>query len=160
MPRRALLLLVGLSLGSLPALAAPPADEIARTIRQLGDDDFDRREAASRRLEDFGLDAWPALQRAKTSEGDAEVRLRCARLLDVGAQRLFAPLRQLNGHEQQGQRPGRSPRTANGCSAAATTPSCLLNLWDLATGEQLAIKQDRAGGVWAVALSPDGEAAA
>jgi WD40 repeat protein len=155
MPRRALLLLLGLSLGSLPALAAPPADEVARTIRQLGDDDYDRREAASRRLEDLGLDAWPALRRAKNSEGDAEMRTRCARLLDDGARRLFAPLRTLSGHEDQ----------VNALSISTDSKRLLsgsndgsARLWDLTTGEQLAIKQqDKPGGIWAVALSSDGK---
>ena len=154
MLRRVLLLLLGLALGSLSALAEPPADEVARCIRQLGDDDYDRREAASRRLEELGLDVWPALRRAMNSEGDAEVRARCARLLDVGAQRLFGPLRQLNGHEQQVNALAIS---ADGKRLLSGGNDASARLWDLTTGEQLAIKQDKAGGVWAVALAPDGK---
>jgi WD40 repeat protein len=154
MPRRALLLPLSLALSTLPVLAATPPEEIARCIKQLGDDDFDRREAASRRLGELGLEAWPALREGVARGGDAEVRSRCARLLDEGGKRMFAPLRNLNGHEQQVNVlaiSADSTRLLSGGNDASA------RLWDLTTGEQTASKQDKAGGVWAVALSPDGK---
>ena len=55
-----------------PAPSTMPA-EIDRLIRQLGDDDFDVREAASRALEAIGEPAWDALQKAVRGT-DAEVQ--------------------------------------------------------------------------------------
>ena len=57
----ALLVLVLLSV-PLVVAAAPDDGEIARLVKQLGDDDFDKREAASKRLTETGepalFDAW------------------------------------------------------------------------------------------------------
>ncbi len=65
-------------------LAAPPAtplpSQIAGLIKQLGDDDFERREEASRRLRDAGEIAEPALEKAADSD-DAEVRKRARAIL-------------------------------------------------------------------------------
>src|SRR4051794_21979826 len=62
----------------LPA-AAPPAGpsaaEVGRLIVQLGDDDFDTREAATARLKEIGEPALAALREALTSD-DLEVRTR------------------------------------------------------------------------------------
>jgi hypothetical protein len=63
---------------SLPA-AAPPAGplgaEVGRLIGQLGDDDFDRREAATARLKTAGEPALDALHKATASD-DPEARRR------------------------------------------------------------------------------------
>jgi hypothetical protein len=59
--------------------AATPAD-IERLIKQLGDDDFDKREAASRALEAIGEPAREALLRAAIDRDDAEVRRRAEKL--------------------------------------------------------------------------------
>jgi len=47
--------------------ARPREDRIAALIKQLGDDDFERREAASKALDKIGEDALPQLWRATTS---------------------------------------------------------------------------------------------
>ena len=71
--------------GTFLLAAAPPAGpsgaEVGRLIGQLGDDDFDRREAATRRLKRAGETALDALHKALSSD-DPEVRLR-ARLTPV-----------------------------------------------------------------------------
>ncbi|MCY2932429.1 MAG: hypothetical protein NTV86_23625 [Planctomycetota bacterium] len=65
---------------SAPATA--PADgEIARLIRELGDDRWAVREAATERLGDMGEEAAPALRQALQSE-DPEVKARSQKLLD------------------------------------------------------------------------------
>jgi hypothetical protein len=49
----------------VPVVAADPDDvEIARLIKQLGDDDFAKREAATTRLEEMGESALDALDKA------------------------------------------------------------------------------------------------
>ena len=64
-----------------PVVAAPDDAEIARLIKQLGDDDFDKREAASKELKAIGEPARAALQEAAASSKDAEIRQRASRLM-------------------------------------------------------------------------------
>jgi hypothetical protein len=53
----------------VPAVADDPdAKQIALLVKQLGDDDFDKREAASKRLAEIGAPALAALQKATTSD--------------------------------------------------------------------------------------------
>ena len=63
-----------------PARAAD-AEEIARLIRDLDDDDIDVRERADARLAARGADAAPALRKALEGGPSAEVRRRVERLL-------------------------------------------------------------------------------
>ena len=75
-----------------PFLLAEDATEvtrerIAKLIAQLGADDFDARETASRELLSVGLAAESALQRAATAD-DLELKLRAEQLLTK-----IAPLR-------------------------------------------------------------------
>src|SRR4051812_5279559 len=76
----------------LPVAAADPPDdkEIARLIKQLGDDDFARRQEAARRLERIGEPALEALDRARTSD-DAEVSRRAAAIVKTIETRLYGP---------------------------------------------------------------------
>lgn len=64
---------------SRPGSAADPAP-IAEAVRDLGDDDFDKREAASARLLLAGTPALPHLEKALQSP-DAEVRRRVGDIL-------------------------------------------------------------------------------
>jgi tetratricopeptide (TPR) repeat protein len=59
----------------------PTAEDIARAVKQLGDDDFETREKASRLLWSAGAAAEPAL-RAAIKNGDAEVVLRAKDILE------------------------------------------------------------------------------
>jgi WD40 repeat protein len=58
-------------------------EKIARLIKQLGDDSFRRREAASKQLKDIGEPAREALEEAVTNSGDIEIRQRARRLLQA-----------------------------------------------------------------------------
>jgi hypothetical protein len=82
-----LLLVVGFGGDATSALlpaAAPPAGpsaaEIDRLVKQLGDEEFDRREAASQRLSRIGEPALTHLRRAER-DPDLEVRKRAATLV-------------------------------------------------------------------------------
>lgn len=55
--------------------------EIARLVEQLGDDDFEKRQQASRKLEAMGSKALPALVRALTTTSDLEVQRRATKLV-------------------------------------------------------------------------------
>jgi len=68
-------------------LYAQPAQEtmtarVARLIRQLGHDDFAKREAASKELDAIGEPALDALRTAAASDGDAEIRRRAERIVE------------------------------------------------------------------------------
>ena len=56
------------------------ADRIARLIKQLGDDSFTKREAASKELEGIGAPAVAALRKAAASSDDPEIRWRAKRI--------------------------------------------------------------------------------
>jgi hypothetical protein len=62
----------------------PPVEEIQRLIRQLGDNCFQMREEASKRLLDMGSPAIPWLEGAAESN-DPEVRHRAWRIIDQRA---------------------------------------------------------------------------
>jgi uncharacterized protein (TIGR03067 family) len=74
--------------------AAPPArvdtKRIAALVRQLGDEEFDRREEATRALNDVGEPALPALRLAVAKSDNLEIRRRARRLTEVIAGRLAA----------------------------------------------------------------------
>jgi hypothetical protein len=59
----------------------PEQDRIAGLIKQLGDDDFARREGATRELETIGQPALEALGKAAVGSSDLEVRSRAADLV-------------------------------------------------------------------------------
>ncbi len=87
MPARLFVLLFLLSLCGAAAAQVPlPADDVAarieRLIGQLGDDAFDRREAASKDLAAIGNRARSALERA-TKSSDPEVASRAKAILDA-----------------------------------------------------------------------------
>jgi hypothetical protein len=65
-----------------------PANQIARLIEQLGNDDFAIRETASKELEAIGEPALSALRRAAVSSPDAEIQWRAERVVQVLAARV------------------------------------------------------------------------
>src|SRR5262245_6152675 len=74
--------IVWLLLAALGSLAAPPTpEEIAKAIKQLGDDSFEVRQAASKLLRTAGKAAEPALEEAAKST-DAEISRRSKEILE------------------------------------------------------------------------------
>ena len=61
--------------------APPDKEQIAKLVKQLGDNDFDVREAASRKLLEVGEPAEDALATAAKSD-DAEVSRRATEILE------------------------------------------------------------------------------
>jgi uncharacterized protein (TIGR03067 family) len=65
------------------------AERIARLLKQLGDDDFAKREAATKELDGIGEPALPALCKAAASTDDLEIRRRAEKIVqDFAARRL------------------------------------------------------------------------
>jgi uncharacterized protein (TIGR03067 family) len=94
MKRACLILCIaaGLSLAAAPGVPRKTAtpEQIAQLIKQLGDDEFKKREAASKALEAIGEPALPALRKAIASSSDLEVRRRASELVRVFSRRLLA----------------------------------------------------------------------
>src|SRR3954453_19931172 len=93
----ALPLLLPLLMAAAPP-ACPSGAEVERLIEQLGDDDFDTREAATARLKLAGEPALDALHKALTSD-DLEVRRRARRIVVAVENRLYGPELCLTGHK-------------------------------------------------------------
>jgi uncharacterized protein (TIGR03067 family) len=66
------------------------AEKIDRLIEQLGDDDFEKREAASNELDSIGEPAASALRKAVASSQDAEIRRRAETIIGAIAARALA----------------------------------------------------------------------
>jgi TPM domain len=81
--RSTLYIIVALVLAG-PCIALPPpsTSEVEHLVRQLGSDEFEQREAASKALEALGERALAALQKVQDAE-DAETRSRARRLIEV-----------------------------------------------------------------------------
>jgi hypothetical protein len=74
------------ALGGEPGKEATP-ERVARLIKQLGDDAFARREAASRELEIIDPPAIDALRKAEATDDDLEIRWRAEHVLQAIAAR-------------------------------------------------------------------------
>lgn len=66
------------------------AGRVARLIEQLGDDEFDSREEASKALVALGEPALAALRKAAASSTDLEIRRRAKRAVDAISARMAA----------------------------------------------------------------------
>jgi WD40 repeat protein len=137
---------------------APPATdaEIARLIEQLGSGEFAEREQAQKRLAEVGEAALGPLRKALESD-DAEVRRRARELVRDIERRLFGEQLCLVGH------------TGDVVSVVVSGDATLVvsggndgtaRVWDLKEGKELRrLDTNGKAGVWAVALSPDGQKA-
>jgi uncharacterized protein (TIGR03067 family) len=74
---------------------------IAALIRQLGDDDFEKREAASEELDAIGEPALDALRKA-TSDDDAEIRRRAEKIVGAITGRIRAAVTKKELEKLQG----------------------------------------------------------
>lgn len=133
--------------------AGPSAAEVARLIEQLGDDDFDVREAATERLKLAGEPALPALDKAAAS-GDLEVRRRARRVVSAVEARLYGPELRLTGHKDKVWRVCVS---ADGKRLLTRSADRTLRLWDAHTGKQLRVFEGHTARDCGAALSPDGK---
>lgn len=79
----ALALVAGVGSPRENAGQAATSDRIAALIKQLGDDEFTKREAATKELTDIGEPALAALRKAATSSADLETRRRAERIIQT-----------------------------------------------------------------------------
>ena len=125
---------------AVPAFAADPKapDEAAirKLIDQLGDDDFDKRETAAKRLEAIGIAALPLLRKTVAESKDAEQRARADELAAKIAKSAFVQVRVFDKPNLRGPRRwiSRVVVTPDGKQAITGGDECLI-VWDIATGK-------------------------
>jgi WD40 repeat protein len=83
---------------------APDEKTIRALIVQLGDDSFDQREAAEKRLAEIGEPALALLQKAAKDNAEAEVRERAAKVIGGIENNLFPFLWNVKGHRERATR--------------------------------------------------------
>jgi WD40 repeat protein len=141
------------------AQAKPDADQeaIRELIKQLGDDAFDKREAAEKRLAALGEPALELLRQAARDATDAEVRQRAQRAVRAIETALFGQVRRFEGHAGADFRwVGRVVVTPDGLQAVSAGGDGL-RCWDLATGKQvLAFGNTKDNYYWSLGVSADG----
>lgn len=131
---------------------------IRALIAQLGDNSFDQREKANKRLEAIGEPALELLQRAAKENADPEVRERVAMLISQITKGFFAQVRTYGGPvNKQIPWTTRVVVTPDGKRAVAVGYAALRS-WDLAGGkEDVAFEWPKLTFSWALALSLDGK---
>src|SRR5262245_6531410 len=132
--------------------AKSPAD-IERLIKQLGSDDFNEREAASKALETVGDPALEALRKAAAGNPDAEIRHRAERAIHVieGSWEL----RRFKGPIESFRCVDLSPDGRRALVAGTRT----MHLLDAETGRELRRFEGRTDIAVRVRFSPDGRRA-
>ena len=119
-------------------LALPPNEsgraEIDRLVAQLGNDNFNVREGASKRLEAIGEAALDALQKAAWETNDPEVRRRAEHLVTLLNAKRYQLLRSFCGHSRPVRSIAFSP---DGKRALSGSDDGTMLLWDVDTGKQL-----------------------
>ena len=119
----------------LPIGAAPTDDQrrqIAALIDQFQDDDYAKREAASKELQTLAAVALPQL-RAALQSPSAEVRIRCRRLIQRFQDTEFAV--KLAGHESQPTWVAFSPDSR---LLASGDSQGIVKLWNVAQAKEIA----------------------
>ena len=142
----------------LMLLFVPTADardntEIARLIKQLGDNDFEKRESATARLKEIGEPALDVLHKAMTSN-DPEVRRRAEELVAGIERKLSEEQMRLSGHTEAVYRVCVS---ADGKRLLTSSADKTLRLWDTDTGRCLRVFTGHTDCIIGAALSPDGQ---
>src|SRR5207245_1697796 len=128
--------LLVLALPFVPVAADAPDDaEIARLVKQLGDEDFDKREAATTRLKEIGEALFDALHQATTSH-DPEVRRRAEDLVAVLEKKLSGEQLRFTGHTALVRCVCVS---ADGKRVLTSSEDKTLRLWDADTGKELRV---------------------
>ncbi len=132
---------------------------ILALIKQLGDDSFDKRDSADKKLAEIGDRALALLEKAAKDDPDAEVRLRAEQLVRGITSVLFKQVGLFKGHGGAGKpwvtRVAVTPDGKQAVSCGADG----LRLWDLKAGNEILVFGQPKGVTycWSLGISPDGK---
>jgi hypothetical protein len=127
-------------------------------IRQLGDDSFEKREAADKKLTAMGDAALALLEKAALESLDPEVQRSAQAIVRAIEQAHFFVVRQFPGHADEPQRKATRVAVTPDGKIAVSAGSAALRSWDLKAGTALAVFGRVAKpSYWAATISPDGQ---
>ena len=130
---------------------------ILALIKELGDDAFEKREAADKRLAEIGERALQLLEKAAKDDPDAEVRQRAQQLARNVTLAFFKQVNLFKGHGAAGKPwVTRVAVTPDG-SQAVSSGGDGLRLWDLKAGKEILVfgQPKNATYCWSLAISLD-----
>ena len=130
---------------------------IAALIAQLGDDNFEKREDAGKRLLEIGEPGLALLEMAAEDPADPEIRYRAKNLVGAINNSLFVEVRRFEGKfGTRGQWANRVMVTRDGCFVVATSHAAL-RCWEIATGKEAQAFDwlCKGGFSWSLSLSHD-----
>jgi WD40 repeat protein len=131
-------------------------EDINRLVKELGNDDFDKRAEARKQLEAIGAPAIAILKKAAKDDVDAEVRSAAEAIIEVIERQNSGELRVLGGH---GNRVNGVAISADGKRALSASWDGALRLWNLEKGELIREMRGSGNTFMSVALSADGKRA-
>jgi WD40 repeat protein len=151
-----------LLIASLAAFAAAPPAAIPagwlKLIDQLGDEDYDIRKAATKKISDLGEDVLPALRSVGKTHADVDVRLRALVIAAAITRRFDLDERTFTGSTEGVIVVAVSPdgkRIVSGCAQVAGDDG-MARVWEVATGKELMRLKGHTSGILGVAWSRDG----
>jgi WD40 repeat protein len=154
---------LGLVCGRAAPADKPDDDKVRQEVRkligQLDDDSPEKRDAASKRLEEIGEPALPLLRDAAENGTGAETRVRARALIKAIEKSAFGEVARWDGHETNVGLPWvtRIAQTPDG-SQVITSGADGLRVWDVKTGKTVqTFGTPREAGYWALAVSADGK---
>jgi WD40 repeat protein len=131
-------------------------EEIKRLIKQLGDEDFAKRNEAKKKLEAIGEPAIVLLQDAAENSDDAEICTAARAIIAALQKKESSLVRRFEGH---GNRVNGVAIDRDGKRGLSASWDGALRYWNLETGELIRQMAGHADGINSVALSPDGKSA-
>src|SRR5262249_19469852 len=155
MCRIAPLVIAALGLASLSS-AAPldnKAREIERLVKQLSDDSYKVREAATRKLKEFDDSALEALDKAALSS-DPEVTRRIKDVIAAIEKNMKWEVRQFKGNTDQVLSVA-FDKDGRRCASGGFDKT--IRIWDVQTGKELQKLEGHKDIVFTVVFSPDGK---
>jgi WD40 repeat protein len=138
----------------LPTKDEVDAKTILALIKQLGDDNFEVREAADKKLMAIGEPALELLRQAAKADADAEVRLRAGQLARTILSAHITQVRSFRRPTKSGAVFTRVLATPDGKRILAAGYDGL-HTWDLESGNALVTFGVPKNNTWALCLSPD-----
>ena len=140
-------------MGGVTAQEKSDDDEkkIAKLIEQLGDDEYDVRKAAEKKLIEIGEPALDQVTKAARGAADADVKLRAIVLSATIGKGLFGQIRTFTGHTGEIRHLAVSK---DGKRILSGSQDYTMRLWDTETGKEVQ-KFEGKGWAWSVAFSPD-----